>query len=236
MSPNSIHIADQVQGAQMQAIPKFDSLAPRQIRLHRKLLDKSPSLASMYLGALHVHSQDMNPDYLSLAAHGMRELMEKFPLYVDLRIRPNMSMGEKVNQLESTWGKAQNSCCRKEGTWVGEIDAYLKAFLMNADEFFLWKRLDMPSRTTKVLSTLRMLDAAKRPIPQAVEKIMAELWKELNSYFQGVAHHSKNTTDEEFRGYVRSLEDFLIDRIDPRTFDVFDAIDKVIAVEKLDAN
>lgn len=217
--------------------PQVNELEPRQGRLYGMLHGKSPSLSIMYLGAIRVLSHNENPDRLALSAHGLRELMEKFPEYVDIRIRPPVSMGVKVNELEQQWDRAQESSSKKDDTWTGEIDNKLASFLGNVHIFFAWKKADMPSRTEKVLETLRELDAAQRAMPEPVEKIMAQLWKTLNIYFQKVAHHgNSNTTEEEFRGYLRSLEEFLLDRIDPRTFEVFDEIDDVIAPEDQNAD
>lgn len=213
--------------------PKPEGLETRQLRLYMKLADKSIRLARMYLGALRVLSQHENPDRLALAAHDLRELMEKFPEYVNISIRPPVSMGTKVNELKETWLDAQKSTCRQDDMWGGTIDAKLSKLLQDMDAFFKWKERDQPSQIEKVVKTLRELDPARRRVPPSVEKIMGQLWRTINAYFQAVAHHGKgDTTEEDFEGHLRELEYFLIERIDPRTFDDLDEIDAIISGEK----
>ena len=59
-------------------------LAGQQQALLTALIEKDPHLGVMYLGGLHVLRQEGNPDREALAAHAIRELMEKLPQFVDV--------------------------------------------------------------------------------------------------------------------------------------------------------
>ncbi len=58
----------------------------RQRAVEAALARKSAELVTFYVGALSAVAYEANPDRLAQAAHGMRELMEKFPKYVDVAI------------------------------------------------------------------------------------------------------------------------------------------------------
>jgi hypothetical protein len=47
-------------------------------------------------------------------------------------------------------------------------------------------------------------------------------------YFQAIAHHGRQPPEEDFRARIDALERFLLDRLRPRTFADFDAIDDII--------
>jgi hypothetical protein len=83
-------------------------LSGQQQTLLIALNEKDPKAAKMYLGALHVFQQRANPDRLALAAHGLRELMEKLPKYVDIPARGQAksqpTLYVKVRELADSWG------------------------------------------------------------------------------------------------------------------------------------
>ena len=54
-----------------------EGLDLRQLRLHFKLAEKDQGLARLYLGGVRVRSERQLPYRFALAAHGIRELMEK---------------------------------------------------------------------------------------------------------------------------------------------------------------
>jgi hypothetical protein len=78
----------------------------QQERLVHALQLKDGMLADMYLGALRVLSDDTNPDRFALAAHELRELMEKIPQWLDFPIRREegrKSLKERVRDLCVQW-------------------------------------------------------------------------------------------------------------------------------------
>ena len=58
----------------------------RQRAVEAALARKSGELVTFYVGALSALAYEANPDRLSHAAHGIRELIEKFPQYVDVAV------------------------------------------------------------------------------------------------------------------------------------------------------
>lgn len=74
----------------------------RQRAVEAALGRKSAELVAYCLGALGVIGHEANPDRLAHAAHGLRELMEKFPKYVDVAVPAHTErLGAKVRKLLS---------------------------------------------------------------------------------------------------------------------------------------
>lgn len=61
-------------------------LSERKRRLYEALADHNGDLAAMYKGAIQVLKQPYISDRFAMAAHNIRELVEKLPLYVDVPI------------------------------------------------------------------------------------------------------------------------------------------------------
>ena len=62
-----------------------------------------------------------------------------------------------------------------------------------------------------------------------------EKWERIRDFFVAVCHHNKQAEEGEFGQYLDELERFLLDRVRPRTFDDFSAIDRLIEEGESDA-
>ena len=212
-------------------------LSGQQLTLYRALLEKDQKLANMYEGTLIVLNHNENPDHLALAAHGARELMEKLPSFVNVPIKAqNESLKSKVNNLDNIWQNTlQNSQSYNSQTWEGEIDRPLDNLLKRLHLFFEWFANHHPRRKEEVAETLRRLDISGRTLPNPLEKLNIKAWFEIRTFFQGVSHHQKHTTTDEFGQWLEALERFLIDRLHPQTFTDFNKIDEIIQEGESDA-
>jgi hypothetical protein len=160
----------------------------------------------------------------------LRELIEKLPEHLDVPTKARgESLGAKVNELQSSWERAQSSRCRREGVWDGAIDAPVQTLLSRVDEFFAWLREHKPRRKEEAAQALRRVDASGRVLPPPLEALNVELWDEMREYFQSVAHHRRRVEREDFLPWVEALEGFLLDRLEPRTFDDFDEVDDLLS-------
>jgi hypothetical protein len=207
----------------------------RQRALEAALAKKSAELVAYYLGALSAVANEVNPDRLAHAAHGMRELMEKFPRYVDVAMPAHgEKLGAKVSELEGKWTKsnAKSKCRLPTGAWEGEIDGPVRELLEAIDELFAWRKVHMPRRREEIAQTLVRLDPAVRPLPAPLQNRNVSLWDDMREFFLKIAHHGSTCTVEEFSQWVEALELFLIERLQPRTFEDFAAIDAILAQAK----
>jgi hypothetical protein len=96
-------------------------LSDQKERLVRALRLKDDSLATMYLGALRVLSDESNADRLSLAAHGLRELMEKIPRRHNFPVQRKdgrKSLKEMVQDLYKEWNSTlERTACLHAPRW-----------------------------------------------------------------------------------------------------------------------
>lgn len=205
-------------------------LTGRQLVLLNALIGLDSRLGQMYHGAVWVLLQTVNPDRLAHAAHGLRELMEKLPLFLDVPIKAKeKSLTQGVNELADSWEKAVKlSKCHHDGTWTGEIDGGLKTLLGKAESFFAWYREAKPKRKERTASVLKNLDPSGKKLPKPLEILRVEEWETINGYFQGVSHHNKNVDITQFDIYLDALETFILDRLRPRIFDDHDALSELI--------
>ncbi len=208
----------------------FLRLTAKQKAFAERLGEKYPLLHRMYLGALGVLQQAENPDRFSLAAHGIRELMEKIPEYLDVDMPAHREdLRCKVDELEKKWLKASAASeCPKGGTWEGLIDPPLRAALREVGLFFDWRKNHMPRRRQEVGNVLKELDGTKKSLPEPLKNLNVEYWQEIQGFFLKVSHHRKTTDEQEFERWMDSFETFLLDRLSPRTFADIDEIDALI--------
>jgi hypothetical protein len=205
-------------------------LQPQQDALHRALSNTAAKLGTMYMGALVVLDQGSNPDRFALAAHGIRELMEKLPTYLDLPMQAHSeSLKSKVREIEDCWGRASgSSMCHKNGDWGGTVDQPLQKFLRSLQSFFSWFSKHHTRRRSETLEAVRKMDCSGRRLPERLEEINVKSWEEIWDFFVSVAHHRRLPDAAEFMQWLDALERFLLDRLSPRVFSDFDEIDKII--------
>lgn len=217
--------------------PKPLRLSAQQQALYNALLAKDQGLTNMYYGALMMLDNNSNPDNLALAAHGMRELMEKISVFVDVQIRAQKeSLKGKVLELENFWTATLiKTKCYKSEKWMGQIDEPLSKLLERLYTFFEWFIKHHPRRRAEIIATLQGLDNSRSKLPEHLEKLNVQTWDDMRDFFQAVSHHGKFTTAEEFSLRLNMLEKFLLDRLYPRTFADINVIDEIIREGESDA-
>jgi len=210
--------------------PQLLKLSTHQQSLYIVLHAKGAILGTIYHGALSVFQEEGNPDRLALTAHGLRELMEKIPRYLDLpQEKSSSNMLGKVRGLQDSWrDTVEKTNCLKDGRWSGTVDKFLERFLKRTHEFFQWVEDNRPKRKQSAATVLRKLDPLPYALPEAIEKLRVNEWECIHDYFEKVAHHNGVVAVEEFTGWLASLERFLLDRLIPRTFEDHAKIDEII--------
>ncbi len=89
----------------LESITTVQLIERRQMDLAAELDRLSPILAQMYFGSLRVFADRANPDAIALAAHGIREMMEKLPesLKNVPQRAPVGDLAQKVGRLRYCW-------------------------------------------------------------------------------------------------------------------------------------
>ena len=141
----------------------------------------------------------------------------------------NERLGDRLQRPEQAWSTAlARSTCRNGNRWSGTVDQPLARALAAFDEFFEWKLANRPRRRTEMARTIRRLDASGRQLPERIESIVVEQWGATRDYFIDVCHHSIKPDERDFSGTSMCSRSSSIDRLRPRTFADFDAVDAII--------
>jgi hypothetical protein len=158
----------------------------------------------------------------SIAGHALRELQNGLPNYLNVPLAGGL--GEFFGWIRDTWRPivARRTPRAAGELWIGTtIDPRLGRFLATLDEKVETYAAAYPLRREMHQSALTHLDPGLGQTPQSVQKVAVERWMRLQDTFNSATHSS---TPEEFEAAVEELEDFLIDRLAPRTFEKRDAI------------
>lgn len=203
-------------------------LTDQQRALLLALQRRDPKLACMYFGALLVLADEANPERLPMAAHALRELMEKLPESLDIPLKATTGeLSKRVGKLWSLWkATVEKSACHNGGQWQGQIDSPLRELLQGLNAFFDWFSVNHRTRCEEAVLALRRLDTAGRFLPASLEDKNVRMWRDIRECFVTVAHH--NLSRDDFSRRLDELERFLLDRFQPRTFADFDAIDALL--------
>ena len=138
-----------------ESVPRpYRTFRPAICSVHRVIEERRRSSGDVLRRSIRLET-----DRMALAAHGLRELMEKLPRFHDLpkETKPT-AMTAMVRVLTASWGNAVGkSNCHSNGIWSGEIDRALERFLKKAQEFFGWIEKERPTRKQAAARILRNL-------------------------------------------------------------------------------
>lgn len=191
------------------------ALTDRQLELYEALVDfdgridaKPPKLALMYLGAILVRGQTGNPDVVALAAHGLRELMEKLARHLDVPM-VQMDLTGRVRQLAEKYRAIEDSDPQHREKRRTE-------FQDSAVALAAWFPTQHTTRANWAGEVMVRLDPRGLQLPTPAKQPHVKTWNDCHKCFQDAAHH-RAITATEFGRHVQLFEDFLLDRLRPRT-------------------
>jgi hypothetical protein len=175
-----------------------------------------------YDGALRVLADGDNPDRVALAAHGIREVLEKLP-----RTPNEKSLKQITGDLEKQWATMiAKTTALVAGSWTGPIDEPLADFLDEVQGFFETFNEDWPGAREEAK---RFLERSL-PEPDTIEANAlderARRWVSARDYMVGIAHHRASDLTE-FDARLREIEDMLID-VALGTLEKYRDIDRMI--------
>lgn len=204
-------------------------LSGRQRSLYEALADKSDDLAAMYQGALQVLQSPSTVDRFAMAAHNLREVMEKLPRYIDVPKKESFNLKEAVFELEHQLEDVQEKSDSYDGEeWDGEIENSLSGFLESVELMFARNREHNPKKRERYEEMLGRLDPSATSVSERKRERLFDEWKELRGFFLGVCHHGRETDIDEFTEYLERLERHMLARLRPQTFKTQDTLDKII--------
>lgn len=193
-------------------------LTAREQALYEALASGDDVTAKIYASAIHVIGSN-NPDRFALGAHAMRELLDRLPTVQVVESTSGGSLTSLVGNLRVDWERVvENSGCTDDGeSWNGEIDGSLSHFLKRVRAFLEFADGRSPPRQNRALQFIRETDPMPASLPASIEEHRLTLWQICRDYFVAVSHHGGEIS--EFDQYMVTTEIFLLDHLQPRTFD-----------------
>jgi hypothetical protein len=204
-------------------------LAATQQVLYDALLEKPGGLAELYRAAIAILNDATLPDRLAVAAHELRELLEKLPgEEVDL----GAGLNDRVKELEPLWKNAsEEERTSGRDPWTGEVTRMLRRFLVAAQQFFEERTRIASTRADLLVRYLHKEDPAQVKLPKEVQQKNARRLMDLRRFFTGVAHHRFPAAEDVFQERVGQLEGFLSAQLNRRPTEDFAAIDALLREE-----
>lgn len=196
--------------------------------LFAALASKETKLAKIYRGGLCVLYDEQNPSRLELAAHSMRELIEKCALLIGGEV---LSTGDSMKNRLVTVRKAFDMVNKgqsfRENSPV-PLEGQL-ALIEELRKFFKWQDNNRPKFAKRVAETLAELSGPGQALP--VDYAYSEVagWMKADEYFKTVAHNRGTTVDhEEFLRHMMFIENVLLRRLRPRAIPALEVLDALI--------
>ena len=199
---------------------------PKRVLLGEQLVKgTTPRLTAYYWEAIRALREADDEIRFSIAGHALRELQNGLPHHLEVpeergrlgdffgwlrEWRPGFARIGRQSQAGELWTGIDDRPSTRglpQGTLHDKIDEYAGA--------------THPRRREMHRSALGRLDPGLSQAPDTVQEAVVTTWMELSGVFNNATHSSK---PEEFESAVEAFEDFLIDRLAPRTFEKRDAI------------
>lgn len=206
--------------------------SPLQTELVAALLEKSKDAANIYIGAILTFQTKWNPDRIALTAHGIRELIDKLPTFIDVPLvdEDRQRLNHFADALTVVWNKMiENKRWPGETKppWNGEIDNDLRRVLYKTECLVVAHKAIRDGRKLQTAKIIQKHNYHPEKLPTFIEESKIKQWNEFRSYFANKAHHSE-TTEEEFKSYLTHFEDMLLSYLKPRIYERSDEIMKLI--------
>src|ERR1035437_1072355 len=201
-----------------------------QTELVASLTRKKQQLAGIYEAGLHVFYQKENAGRLPLAAHSMRERIEKWPT---LTGREPRVQGDSMKSRIHPVRQAHDALKEKGFTDTSPLEAMGKAVrqvLTRLSTFFDWMDDNRPRLEKETAEMLSDLSGPGIPVPMDISDATVAGWMAADGYFKRVAHHGEeHVNEDEFVGHMTFVEKVLLQRLQPRAIADLDAIDALVA-------
>ncbi len=195
-------------------------LSSRQIAIINLLEKLDTKLVPIYLGALET-LQSRPTDFIALAAHGFREVMEKTTYWAGGK--KAMGMKEKFNaDFDEIWPRVHAET--EGGTFTGDPNL-IQRFISRFGQFKAWVEETFPSRAKQAEIALRILQK-KRNDPSTFLNDRKE-WLRIRDNFTQISHHNQDVNEQGLRRLVDILEILLLKYLRPIASEKLKAIEQI---------
>ena len=209
---------------------------PKRVLLREQLLKATtPRLTAYYWEAIRALREADDEIRYGIAGHALRELQNGLPNHLEVPEEKGR-LGDFFVWLRDQWRRLLPNRPTKANAelWTGlAIDRPLGVFLGTLhDKIEIYAGVN-PRRQDMHRSALGRLDPGLSQAPESIQLAIVKTWMDLSDVFNNATHSSK---PGEFEDAVEAFEDFLIDRLAPKTFEKRDAIKALVEEAEGHAN
>ena len=203
------------------APPRFGPYRSEEVAL-LDYLRRNPDLAreaDMYESALQIASAATIIDWMALAAHDVREMMDRLPHRLQGKPLPdhNALRNRVQNFRDHHWGAAL-SLLEAEGR------TQCVALVRKASKFFDQFDREFPKKRAVFAAAQEAVGVMPSLLPPKMQEEVETEWVRLSKHFIDICHHNATDTPERFREHMLRFARFTLDRLAP----------PIAAVEDLD--
>ena len=193
------------------------------------LARRSDKLARIYKGALSVLYDDANVGRFPLAAHAMRELIEKVPLLTGREQTPQGdSMKNRLGPVKTAYSTVKATGFI-ETSPLDSAEGLIRATLRELAKFLEWVEENRPEAKKRTAQLLSELSGPGQALPIDVTSNEVSRWLGADVYFKKVAHHGEDYINEtEFLAHMTFIETVLLQRLQPMAVPDLDTLDELI--------
>jgi hypothetical protein len=191
---------------------------------------RSSKLAAIYRGGLVVLFDEQNPCRFELAAHSMRELIEKSPLLIKGEVfATGDGMKTRLDQVRRAYhALTRGRVFDERSSLVGSEDP-VQAVIVELARYFEWEADNRPQARKRTAEMLAALSGPGQALPVDVSDNEVARWMEADGYFKMVAHNRQDTVNrDEFSRHMTFIENVLLRRLQPPAVPDLDALDALI--------
>jgi hypothetical protein len=194
------------------------------------LARRSEKLARIYDSGLRVFNDDENPGRFPLAAHSMRELLEKISVLTEGEELPTGDgMKNRIEPVKQAFLAATRAQGFSEIFPLDAIEGAVRALLGELGRFFKWLEDNRPQAVKRTAETLAKLSGPGQALPVDIFDNEVAGWMEAHSYFNMVAHNRQdNVNQDEFKHHMTFIEGILLHRLQPTAVADHDALDALV--------
>jgi hypothetical protein len=186
-------------------------------------------VAQAYLGACRVLRDESNPDAVALAAHGLREVIEKLPRSFDVPVEAKgYDLNGQVQTLREQWTPMEDDIrSQNAGSWGSVVTPRLRKGLTTVSNFCKDHAVARPSNR-EGFDRWNTRHGTEGPVASFEE------WRDVDRFFKFTAHHRDHdgvlrVTLDDVRAKKARLEEILKRRLQLKPSIAMDQIDRLIA-------
>lgn len=203
---------------------------PDQDALYASLMRRSTKLARIYWCSLVVLADESNPCRYELAAHSLRELIEKSPLLTNGQaFAGGDTVANRLDPIRKAFAAISRSQKFDDIVNFEAVAGPLRGLLAELDKFFEWQELNRPNVAMKTARHLSELSGAGPALPTDFFELEVASWMAADDYFKKVSHNRTDHIDrDEFMQHKSFVEKTLIRRLQPRSVEQLNELDALI--------